>query len=70
MAGESAKPSSKASTKSMPETDVDVDGNLTVYITNSGKKYHLESCRWGNVAISLEKARESYTPCAVCNPPK
>ena len=68
MAGESAKPSSKASTESAPTTHV--DGEMTVYVTKSGKKYHIESCRWGNVAISLEKARESYTPCAVCNPPK
>ena len=67
-AGKSAKPSSKEVSESVPQADV--DGNMTVYVTNSGKKYHLESCRWGNVAISLAKARDSYTPCAVCNPPK
>ena len=67
-AGETAKPSLKGVSESVPQADV--DGDMTVYVTKSGKKYHLESCRWGNVAISLEKARESYTPCAVCNPPK
>ena len=67
-AGESAKPSSKASSESVPKADV--DGDMTVYVTKSRKKYHLESCRWGNVAMSLEKAKESYSPCAKCNPPK
>ena len=67
-AGESAKINSDATYESVPTTHV--GGNMTVYVTKSGKKYHLESCRWGNVAISLAKARGSYTPCAKCNPPK
>ena len=45
-------------------------GDMTVYVTNSGKKYHLESCKWGNKPLALAKAREAYTPCAVCKPPK
>ena len=67
-AGETPKPSSNEVSESAPTTHV--DGEMTVYVTKSGKKYHMESCRWGNVAMSLAKARESYTPCAVCNPPK
>ena len=68
MDGESAKPSSKEVSESVPQADV--DGDMTVYVTKSGKKYHLESCRWGDKPISLAKARESYSPCAKCNPPK
>ena len=67
-AGGSSKLSSSATPESAPEADV--DGEMTVYVTKSGKKYHYESCRWGNKPIPLEKARESYSPCAVCNPPK
>ena len=67
-AGESARINSDATSVSVPTTDV--DGDMTVYVTKSGKKYHLESCRWGNKPISLAKARGSYTACARCNPPK
>ena len=44
----------------------------TVYITNSGKKYHKEDCRYlskSSIAISLQDAKEqSYTACKVCKP--
>ena len=42
----------------------------TVYVTKSGTKYHRESCRWGNIAMSLSLAREGYSPCARCKPPE
>lgn len=61
---------SETGSKSSPKTDVAVDGEMTVYGTKSGNKDHRESCRWGNAAMSLEKAREKYTPCAKCNPLK
>jgi len=44
----------------------------TVYITNSGTKYHTETCRFvvkSKTAISLEDASKKYEPCSVCNPP-
>ncbi len=45
----------------------------TVYITNTGSKYHREYCRYlsrSSNAISLSKAiAEGYTPCKVCSPP-
>ncbi|MDR2608404.1 MAG: thermonuclease family protein [Treponema sp.] len=44
-----------------------------VYVTNSGKKYHLENCsslRKSKIAISLGDAVKSgYGPCSICNPP-
>jgi hypothetical protein len=45
----------------------------TVYITKTGKKYHVQTCRYlsrSSIAISLSDAIASgYTPCSVCNPP-
>jgi len=45
----------------------------TVYITRSGKKYHLDGCRYltaSKTAISLKDAQnQGYTPCKVCHPP-
>ena len=45
----------------------------TVYITNTGKKYHQEDCRfleYSKNSIPLAEAREKYDPCKVCKPPK
>jgi competence protein ComEC len=47
--------------------------NVTVYVTNTGAKYHRDGCRYlskSKIAISLEDARRSYGPCSVCNPPQ
>lgn len=47
---------------------------LTVYVTESGERYHLSSCRTlrgGGHPISLADAkRRGYTPCRVCQPPR
>lgn len=66
----SETPSSQSNEVSESAPEADVDDDMTVYVTKSGKKYHRESCRWENKEISLAKARASYFPCAVCNPPK
>ena len=45
----------------------------TVYVTKSGTKYHLASCRSlskSKIAISFPVARSKYGPCAVCKPPQ
>lgn len=45
----------------------------TVYVTNSGKRYHQEDCRFlsrSKILVTLEDALYSgYEPCTVCNPP-
>lgn len=45
-----------------------------VYITASGEKYHLSTCRYvkdGGIEISLADAKEQgYEPCKVCCPPE
>lgn len=49
------------------------DSSLTVYITDTGTKYHRESCRYldeSKHAIGLRSAqRNGYEPCKVCKPP-
>jgi hypothetical protein len=47
---------------------------LTVYITETGERYHLSSCRTlrgGGRPISLGEAkRRGYKACKVCQPPR
>lgn len=49
-------------------------GDTTVYITNTGEKYHASGCGslWNScIAISLEDAvARGYEPCKRCNPPR
>ena len=46
----------------------------TVYITNTGERYHISSCRYLRYSkhpVSLGEAkRRGYTPCKVCQPPR
>lgn len=48
--------------------------DVTVYITNSGEKYHAGGCRYlskSKIPISLSEAQaQGYAPCKVCNPPQ
>ncbi|HKZ40824.1 MAG TPA: hypothetical protein VJ044_07660 [Candidatus Hodarchaeales archaeon] len=43
----------------------------TVYVTKTGKKYHVASCSYlkSSTAISLADAVKRYSPCSKCNPP-
>jgi micrococcal nuclease len=49
-------------------------GGVTVYVTNSGEKYHRENCsslRQSRIALPLEDAAKSgYSPCSICLPPE
>ncbi|CAN5833378.1 hypothetical protein BH11BAC7_BH11BAC7_33370 [soil metagenome] len=49
------------------------EGGSTVYITATGKKYHLENCRTikeSKTSILLTDAiAQGYAPCKVCHPP-
>lgn len=44
----------------------------TVYVTNTGKKYHKDGCRSlrkSKIPMSLKDAQaQGYTPCEICNP--
>jgi tetratricopeptide (TPR) repeat protein len=49
------------------------NNSLTVYITKTGEKYHRDGCRYlskSKIPISLSSAKNSYSPCSVCNPPQ
>ena len=52
------------------QTD-EVPRTQTVYITRTGAKYHRSSCRYlkySKIPMSLEKAKQGYSPCSVCRP--
>lgn len=70
--GSTKKPSSSAVSTKAP-VPVGGGSGTTVYITNTGKKYHTDGCRYlkkSKIAISLSDAKaEGYEPCKVCNPP-
>lgn len=45
----------------------------TVYVTKTGSKYHRSGCQYlskSKIPISLSEARNKYTPCSKCNPPR
>lgn len=45
----------------------------TVYVTRTGSKYHIDGCRHlskSKIPISLGEARQQYSACSVCNPPR
>lgn len=48
--------------------------DTTVYITETGSKYHRGNCQYlskSKIAISLEEAcRKGYKSCSVCKPPE
>jgi micrococcal nuclease len=47
--------------------------DLTVYVTNSGRRYHEDGCSSlsrSKIAVTLGDAvRSGYTPCSICKPP-
>ena len=47
--------------------------SVTVYITKTGKKYHLDGCRslsHSKIKTTLKEAKANgYTACKVCHPP-
>lgn len=47
--------------------------SINVYVTKTGEKYHRDGCRYlkkSRIAMPLENAKKSYSPCSVCNPPR
>lgn len=48
--------------------------DITVYVTQTGRKYHRITCRYlkNRKIFSIKRSRairEGYTPCSVCKPP-
>lgn len=47
--------------------------DTTVYVTNTGKKYHRDGCRHlakSKIPMALSSAKSSYGPCGTCKPPR
>ncbi|MGB4588050.1 MAG: ComEC/Rec2 family competence protein [Clostridiaceae bacterium] len=57
-----------------PDPEPAVPQTITVYITKTGAKYHMDGCRYlseSKISISLDDAKKKgYTPCGVCKPPQ
>lgn len=58
---------------SREERESEVSEDTIVYITKTGKKYHVGNCRYlskSKIPITLKEAvQRGYTPCSVCSPP-
>lgn len=55
-----------------PIQSMQTSGDITVYVTRTGKKYHRGDCRWlsrSKIPMKLSEARLRYAPCSTCNPP-
>lgn len=67
------QPSSETSTQTVAPSPPAAD-DVTVYITNTGKKYHRDGCRYltkSKIPVSLSEAKaRGYEPCSVCKPPR
>jgi methylphosphotriester-DNA--protein-cysteine methyltransferase len=67
-----ATPAPTPSTKSITAQSSD-SGDVTVYVTRTGKKYHRAGCRElakSSIPMSLKEAvAKGYTPCSICKPP-
>ena len=47
--------------------------STTVYVTDTGEKYHRHGCRYlarSSIPILLEAAAGRFEPCSVCRPPR
>jgi hypothetical protein len=68
-----SQPSQKAATNADQAYQAQRN-EVTVYITDTGARYHLATCRYlrsSKHPISLREAKRlGYTPCKVCQPPR
>lgn len=67
---DTSKSNNSTSKKTTTTTD-SKSTESTVYITNTGSKYHKSGCRYlrkSKIAISLTDAKKSYDACSVCKP--
>lgn len=50
-----------------------VPNQVTVYVTETGSKYHTAGCQYlrkSKIPILLNEAKRHYTPCSKCGPPR
>lgn len=49
------------------------EASVTVYITETGSKYHSAGCQYlkkSCIPMDLDDAKRSYDPCSKCHPPR
>ena len=66
-------PGAVRATKVTQPVTPSISDPVTVYITDTGKRYHRSGCRYlhqSSIPIGLKDAKaQGYTPCRVCKPP-
>ena len=66
---DNAQTTTDTTTNEQPIVDEPVE--KTVYVTESGSKYHRDGCQFlkkSKIPISLSSAKSGYEPCSKCNP--
>lgn len=67
-----AQPSAEAPAAAAEPDPQRDESAVTVYITNTGERYHRGSCQYlshSKITVSLKEAKQrGYTPCRVCKP--
>lgn len=69
----SSAPQAIPTPDAIADTGADDDASETVYVTNTGSKYHRSGCQYlrkSKIPISLSDAKKSYDPCSKCKPPQ
>ena len=64
---------SQTGVSSVASEAVDAAAQNDVYVTRTGTKYHREGCRSlsrSKIPLSLAEAKQKYSPCGRCSPPR
>lgn len=68
------KPTQTTSANNNGGTNTTQTTQTTVYVTNTGSKYHRWGCQYlwnSSIAVTLSYAKSvGYSPCSRCNPPR
>lgn len=68
--GATPKPNKGGAAPQKADPPATAEADRTVYITNTGKKYHADGCKYlskSQIPIKLSEAKaKGYTPCTVC----
>ena len=68
-----AQAQAEAQQQAQAATQAQQNNDPTVYITNTGGKYHRAGCRFlkqSQIEKHLSEVKGVYGPCGVCNPPQ
>ena len=72
-AADQAQAQAEAQQQAQATTQAQQNNDPTVYITNTGGKYHRAGCRFlkqSQIEKHLSEVKGIYGPCGVCNPPQ